>query len=128
INMAVYGALHADRGDHVVASAVEHSSVRDASARHRATLTRVDGTGRVDPDAVIAAIEPATALVHCQSANHEVGTAQPVAEVVAAAKERGVLTHVDAVAAAGRIPVDFAAVGADLLSVSLHKAGAPKGI
>ena len=63
-----------------------------------------------------------------QLANHEVGTIQPAGEVVAAARERGVLTHVDACAAAGYSPVDFAALGADLCSVTAHKFGGPKGI
>jgi len=129
-NAAVFGALAgggAAGGDHVVLAAVEHSCVRDSSLRHPATLVGVDGKGRVDLDALAAAIGPATALVHCQWANHEVGTLQPVAGAIALARERGVLVHVDAAAAAGHVPVDFGALGADLMSVSAHKLGGPKG-
>ncbi len=130
---AVQGASH--RGEQQVLSAVEHSAVRLSAQRleaqnHRITVVGVDGTGRVDPDEMAAAVEPDTAAVHCQWANHEVGTVQPVAEVVAACRERSpdVLIHVDAAAAAGRIRVDFAEIGADLMSISAHKFGGPPGI
>ncbi|MGH9152359.1 MAG: cysteine desulfurase family protein, partial [Acidimicrobiales bacterium] len=87
----------------------------------------VDGLGRLDPAALAELVTAGTALVHCQVGNHEVGTLQPVAEVVARCRERGVPVHVDAAAAAGHVPVDFAALGADLVSVSAHKLGGPKG-
>ena len=133
IAAAVWGASH--RGAHQVLSAVEHSAVRLSAQRlsaqnRRTTVIGVDGTGRVDPDEMAAAIEPDTAAVHCQWANHEVGTVQPVAEVVAACREQSpdVLIHVDAAAAAGRVPISFEAVGADLMSISAHKFGGPPGI
>ena len=133
IATAVWGASH--RGTHQVLSAVEHSAVRLSaqrlSARHRrTTVVGVDSTGRIDPEGMAAAIEPDTDAVHCQWANHEVGTVQPVDEVIAACRERSpeVLIHVDAAAAAGRVPISFEQTGADLMSISAHKFGGPPGI
>ncbi|MCU1351857.1 MAG: hypothetical protein JWM05_1066 [Acidimicrobiales bacterium] len=126
IGTAVWGA--AERGGHQVVPAVEHSAVREAAARAgEVTVVPVDRVGRVDPDALLAAIRPHTALVHLQWGNHEVGTVQAVAAAVAACRERGVLVHVDAAQAAGRVPIGFDELGADLMSVSGHKLGAPAG-
>ena len=110
-------------------TAVEHSAVLEAANRAgRVTMAGVDGHGRVDPATVLAGIRSGTVLVSVQLANHEVGTVQPAAEVVAGTRERGVLAHVDACAAAGHLPIDFAALGADLCSVTAHKLGGPRGI
>ena len=130
VNAAIFGAAARGAGEvHVVTTAVEHSAVLEAANRTgRVTMAAVDGLGRYDPATVLAGIGPGTTLVSVQLANHEVGTIQPAAEVVAGARDRGVLTHVDACAAAGHIPVGFAALGADLCSVTAHKFGGPRGI
>ena len=136
VNTAVWGAVaRAAEADnsmraHVVTSAVEHSAVLDACRRSPVELTEVvvDRVGRFSADAVLAAIRPETVLLSLQLANHEVGTLQTgVPAVVVAARERGVLVHIDACAAAGHVLVDFAALGADLCSVTAHKLGGPKG-
>lgn len=133
-NAAAYGAVRAKPGAAIVCPAVEHSSVRDSSARLAPLVeVGVDHLGRVDPDVVEDAVEKAqleggVALVHCQWANHEVGTTQPADDVVARCRERGVLVHVDAAAAVGHVPLDLGVLGADLVSVSAHKLGGPKGV
>ena len=131
VNTAIWGALTRAGNGHIVTTAVEHSAVLDACRRADGfTITEVgvDHTGRFDPDEVIAAVGADTALVSIQLANHEVGTLQPAAAVVEQARERGVIVHVDACAAAGHVDLEFVGLGADLCSVTAHKLGGPKGI
>jgi cysteine desulfurase len=135
VNAATWGASRARPGGPIVLADVEHSSVRDASARAGLVVRlEVDGCGRIDPAAVEDALAraarsgPPVSLVHCQAANHEVGTIQPVREVVAVCHAHDTLVHVDACTAAGHVQLDLDDLGADLVSVSAHKLGGPPGI
>ncbi|QGV81016.1 cysteine desulfurase/sulfurtransferase TusA family protein [Streptomyces ficellus] len=132
VHTGVAGALAGRRraGRHLVLSAVEHSSVLHSAAAHEAdggTVTEVpvDRTGRVAPDAYAGALRADTALACLQSANHEVGTEQPVAEVARACREAGVPLLVDAAQslAWGPVPGDWS-----LLAASAHKWGGPAGV
>ena len=135
VNTAVWGAVTrgADRlggRGHVVTTAVEHSAVLESCRRSDVdvSIVGVDGSGRIDEAEIMAACRPETVLVSVQLANHEVGTVQSaVPGIVAAVRAPDVLVHVDACAAVGHVPLDFAALGADLCSITGHKLGGPKG-
>jgi cysteine desulfurase len=114
---------------------VEHSSVREASLRAgEVTEIAVGSDGMLDVEHLRALLSRATRsgadrlLVHCQHANHEVGTVQPVAEVAALCAEVGVPLHVDAAAAFGHVPFGYGSLGAAFVSVSAHKMGGPPGV
>lgn len=137
--LALWGGAWAERDRtqgakrRVVTTQIEHEAVlatcrRLARRDFEVVTAGVDGTGRVLPEAVAAAADASAAVVSVMFANNEVGTLQPVAELAAHCRERGVLFHTDAVQAAGKVPLDARGLGADLLSVSGHKLNAPKGV
>lgn len=141
VDAAVWAATRAAPGRPVLCAPVEHSSVQEASRRAAAVVeVPVDDLGRVEVEGLTEALTRATggtvtgspaapvALVHCQWGNHEVGTLQPVAEVVERCHRAGVPVHVDAAAAAGHVDLALGALGADLASVSAHKLGGPPGV
>ncbi|RAY13133.1 aminotransferase [Actinomadura craniellae] len=132
VHLAVLGGLRARwrTGRHLVVSAVEHSSVLHAAELHEldggtVTTVGVDRAGRVDPAEFAAALRPDTALACLQSANHEVGTVQPVEEVAAHCRATGVPLFVDAAQSAGRADLPG---GWSLLAASAHKWGGPPGV
>jgi cysteine desulfurase len=134
-NLAIKGALEFRglRGAHLVSSRVEHKSVLD-TCRHletqgaRVTYALPQADGRVSPQAVLDALMPETALVSLMWVNNETGAINDIASLAPQLRERGVLLHVDAVQAAGKLPIDLAAVPIDLLSVSAHKLHGPQGV
>jgi len=133
-NLALRGVVAARGGGHVVISAVEHPAVLEVALAMemegliRLTVVGVDSECRVDPDEIESALADDTVLVSLMLANNEVGTVQPVAEVAALCRDRGVVVHTDAAQAVGKIAVDVGDLGVDLLTVAGHKLYAPKGI
>lgn len=144
--MAVLGVAHTGPGRHVVTSAVEHPAILEPcrvleEEGYEVTRIGVDDRGRVDPDAVAAALCDDTVLVTVMLANNEVGTLQPVREIAAAVHARAhaadgpgghaagnARVHTDAAQAVGKIPVNVDDLGVDLLTVAGHKLYAPKGV
>lgn len=134
-NHAIKGVTgsHRQRGIHIITSAVEHPAVTEV-CRYlegrgvRTTYLPVNEYGVVDPQQVEEAITPETALVTIMHANNEVGSIQPIAEIVEIAHRHGVLVHSDCAQSIGKIPVKVDDLGVDLLSVAGHKLYAPKGI
>jgi cysteine desulfurase len=136
-NLAIKGALefnggHNGRSPHIVTSRTEHKCVLD-TCRHletqgvRVTFLRPGTDGVVSPEQVLEALTPETVLVSLMWVNNEIGVVQEVQRLAPLLRERGVLFHVDAVQAAGKLPIDLRVIPIDLLSVSAHKIYGPKG-
>ena len=134
-NLAIKGVaeMYREKGNHVITCVIEHEAVIDTCKKlekqgARVTYLPVQKDGRIDLDDLRAAIADKTILITIMTANNEIGVLQPVAEIGAIAKEKGILFHTDAVQAAGKVPFDVNQVKADLVSISAHKMYGPKGV
>lgn len=137
-NLAIKGIVwaqgHGRRGCHLITTQIEHQSVLEPcrflerAGVASVTYLPVDRDGLVDPADLEEALRPETVLISVMHANNEIGTIQPIEEVAAIARRRGVPLHVDAVQTAGKVALEVGRLGADLVSVSAHKCYGPKGV
>ena len=134
-NLAIKGIaeMYREKGNHVITCVTEHKAVIDTCKKlekqgYRVTYLPVQKDGRISLDELKDAITDKTILITIMTANNEIGVLQPVAEIGAIAKEKGVLFHTDAVQAAGKVPFNVTQVKADLVSISAHKMYGPKGV
>ena len=134
-NTALRGVAdaYAAKGNHIITTKIEHHAILHTAEYLEkkgveVTYLGVDEFGRISLEELEKAIRPETILISVMFANNEIGTIQPIAEIGKIAKKHGVLFHTDAVQAVGHVPIDVEAMQIDLLSMSGHKLGAPKGI
>lgn len=134
-NFAIEGAAYENskKGNHIITSKIEHHAVLNTCKHletHGFTVTylSVDHYGKIDLDEVKNAIRDDTVLMTIMHANNEIGTIEPLKEIIDIAKEKGVIVHSDAVQTVGKIPVNVDELGVDLMSISAHKIYGPKGV
>jgi cysteine desulfurase len=134
-NLAIKGVaeMYREKGNHIITAVTEHKAVIDTCKKlekqgGRVTYLPVQKDGRIDLDDLRAAITDKTILITLMTANNEIGVLQPIAEIGAIAKEKGILFHTDAVQAVGKVPFSVIDTKADLVSMSAHKMYGPKGV
>jgi cysteine desulfurase len=134
-NLAIKGVteMYREKGNHIITCVTEHKAVIDTCKKLekqgcRVTYLPVQKDGRIDLDQLRAAITDKTILITIMTANNEIGVIQPIAEIGAMAKEKGILFHTDAVQAAGKVPFNVNELKTDLVSISAHKMYGPKGV
>jgi cysteine desulfurase len=134
-NLAIKGVaeMYREKGNHIITSVTEHKAVIDTCKKlekqgARVTYLQVQKDGRISLDDLRAAITDKTILITIMTANNEIGVLQPIAEIGAIAKEKGILFHTDAVQAVGKVPFDVTKAKVDLVSMTAHKMYGPKGI
>jgi cysteine desulfurase len=134
-NLAIKGVaeMYREKGNHIITCVTEHKAVIDTCKRlekegYRVTYLQVQKDGLISLDELRRAISDKTILITIMSANNEIGVVQPIAEIGAIAKEKGILFHTDAVQAVGKIPFNVIDLKVDMASMSAHKMYGPKGV